>query len=313
MELALGCHYRVAAAGRKNRVAGSEAGAAARRWRYSAAAAAVIGAEAALNMIVSGATVASEKLRGTPLFDAFADGDLLDAALRFARKVVAEKLGAKRVRDLKVDMPNHEAFFQFARNTVKAVAGRYPAPVACVEAVAAAFDRPFDAGLKRERELFTALMLSPESAALRHVFQAERAASHILDVPDDTPTRPIRKVGVIGAGTMGGGISMSLINAGIPVVLLEMKQEALDKGLATMRRNYGGALKKGTLDRGRAAISAWRWSRRRSIMRSLQDVDLVIEAVFESMDVKKTGIREARSGGAAGRHSRLQHLGAESR
>ncbi len=127
----------------------------------------------------------------------------------------------------------------------KAAAGRYPAPVACVEAVAAAFDRPFDAGMKRERELFSALMLSPESAALRHVFQAERAASHILDVPGDTPTRPIRKVGVIGAGTMGGGISMTLINAGIPVVLLETKQEALDKGLATMRRNYGGALKQG--------------------------------------------------------------------
>ncbi len=129
-------------------------------------------------------------------------------------------------------------------------------------------------------------MLSPESAALRHVFQAERAASHILDVPNDTPTRPIRKVGIIGAGTMGGGISMSLINAGIPVVLLEMKQEALDKGLATMRRNYGGALKKGTLTE--AALD-----QRMALVTptldyaQLKDVDLVIEAVFESMEVKK--------------------------
>jgi len=118
------------------------------------------------------------------------------------------------------------------------------------------------------------------------VFQAERAASHILDVPNDTPTRPIRKVGIIGAGTMGGGISMSLINAGIPVVLLEMKQEALDKGLATMRRNYGGALKKGTLTE--AALD-----QRMALVTptldyaQLKDVDLVIEAVFESMDVKK--------------------------
>jgi 3-hydroxyacyl-CoA dehydrogenase len=158
--------------------------------------------------------------------------------------------------------------------------------VACVEAVAAAFDRPFDAGIKRERELFAALMLSPESAALRHLFQAERAASHILDVPADTPVRPIRKVGVIGAGTMGGGISMSLINAGIPVVLLEMKQEALDKGLATMRRNYGGALKKGTLTE--AALD-----QRMALVTPtldyalLKDCDLVIEAVFESMEVKK--------------------------
>jgi 3-hydroxyacyl-CoA dehydrogenase len=285
LELALGCHYRVAAAGAKIALPEVKlgllpgAGGTQRLPR-------VIGAEAALNMIVSGATVASEKLRGTPLFDAFTEGDLLDAAIAFARKVVTEKLGVRRVRDVKVNMPNHEAFFQFARNTAKAVAGHYPAPVACVEAVAAAFDRPFDAGIKRERELFTTLMLSPESAALRHVFQAERAASHILDVPNDTPTRPIRKVGIIGAGTMGGGISMSLINAGIPVVLLEMKQEALDKGLATMRRNYGGALKKGTLTE--AALD-----QRLALVTpaldyaQLKDVDLVIEAVFESMDVKK--------------------------
>jgi 3-hydroxyacyl-CoA dehydrogenase len=285
LELALGCHYRVAAAGAKIALPEVKlgllpgAGGTQRLPR-------VIGAEAALNMIVSGATVPSEKLRATPLFDAFADGDLRAAAQTFARKVVSEKLGVRRVRDLKVNMPNHEAFFQFARNTAKAVAGRYPAPVACVEAVAAAFDRPFEAGIKRERELFTTLMLSPESMALRHVFQAERAASHILDVPNDTPARAIRKVGVIGAGTMGGGISMTLINAGIPVVLLEMTQEALDKGLATMRRNYGGALKKGTLTE--AALE-----QRLALVTptldyaQLKDCDLVIEAVFESMDVKK--------------------------
>ncbi|MDB6098414.1 MAG: 3-hydroxyacyl-CoA dehydrogenase [Gammaproteobacteria bacterium] len=285
LELALGCHYRVAAADAK--VALPEvklgllpgAGGTQRLPR-------LIGAEAALNMIVSGATVPAEKLRGTPLFDAFAEGDLLESATAFARRVIAEKLGSRRVRDLQADMPNHEAFFQFARNSAKAVAGRYPAPVACVEAVAAAFDRPFDAGIKRERELFATLMLSPESAALRHVFQAERAASHILDVPNGTPTRPIRRVGIIGAGTMGGGISMSFINAGIPVVLLEMSQEALDKGMATVRRNYGGALKKGTLTE--AALE-----QRIALITptldyaQLKDVDLAIEAVFESMDVKR--------------------------
>ncbi len=285
LELALGCHYRVAAAGAKIALPEVKlgllpgAGGTQRLPR-------VIGAEAALNMIVSGATVPSEKLRGSALFDAFVESDLLDAASAFARKVVTEKLALRRVRDLKINMPNHEAFFQFARNTAKAVAGQYPAPVACVEAVAAAFDRPFDAGIKRERELFAALMLSPESAALRHVFQAERAASHILDVPAGTPTRAIRKVGIIGAGTMGGGISMSLINARIPVVLLEMKQEALEKGLATMRRNYGGALKKGTLTE--AALG-----QRMALVTptldyaQLNDVDLVIEAVFESMQVKR--------------------------
>jgi 3-hydroxyacyl-CoA dehydrogenase len=185
-----------------------------------------------------------------------------------------------------LDMPTAEAFFQFARNTVKAVAGPYPAPLACVEAVAAAVEKPFEAGLKRERELFTTLMLSPESAALRHVFQAERAASKIQGVPDDTPLRPIRKVGVIGAGTMGGGIAMSLINAGLPVVLLETQQDALDRGLANIRRNYQGALRKGTLNEASLA-------KRLALITptldyaALGDVDLSIEAVFENMDVKR--------------------------
>jgi 3-hydroxyacyl-CoA dehydrogenase len=286
LELALGCHYRVGAAGAKIALPEVKlgllpgAGGTQRLPR-------LLGADGALNMIVSGATVPSEKLRATPLFDAFTDGDLLEAALTFARRVAGEKLAPKRVRDIKLNMPNYEAFFQFARNTVKTVAGKYPAPLACVEAVAAAYDRSFDAGIARERELFTALMLSPESAALRHLFQAERAASHILDVPSGTPARAIHKVGVIGAGTMGGGISMSLINAGIPVVMLETKQEALDKGLATMRKNYGGALKKGTLTE--AALE-----QRLGLVTptldyaALRDVDLVIEAVFESMDVKKS-------------------------
>jgi 3-hydroxyacyl-CoA dehydrogenase len=286
LELALGCHYRVAGPGAKIALPEVKlgllpgAGGTQRLPR-------IIGAEAALNMIVSGSTVTSEKLRATPLFDLYTEGDLLDGAIKFARRVVTEKLGLKRIRDAKVNMPNHEAYFQFARNTVKAVAGRYPAPVACVDAVAAAFDRPFEAGLKRERELFAALMLSGESLALRHVFQAERAASHILDVPKGTALRDIRKVGVIGAGTMGGGISMSLINAGIPVVLLEMNQEALDRGIATIRRNYGGALKKGTLTE--AALEQRLAQVAPTLdFAALKEADLIIEAVFESMDVKKT-------------------------
>ena len=284
LELALACHYRVSAPGA--RIALPEVklgilpgGGGTQRLPR------VLGIEPALNMIVSGATVASEKLRDTPLFDAFGD-DLLGVALTFARRVIAEGLGVKRVRDLKLDLPNADAFFQFARNTVKSVAGPYPAPLACVEAVAAAVEKPFDAGLKWERELFARLLRSPESAALRHIFQAERAAARILDVPDGTPVRPIRKIGVIGAGTMGGGITMSLINAGLPVVLLETKQEALDRGLANIRRNYQGALRKGTLDEASLA-------QRLALITptldyaSLRDVDLSIEAVFESMEVKR--------------------------
>jgi 3-hydroxyacyl-CoA dehydrogenase len=285
LELALGCHFRVAVTGA--RIALPEvklgllpgAGGTQRLPR-------LLGVEAALNLIVSGTTLPAEKLRDTPLFDAFAEGGLRDAALNFARRVISEKLPARRVRDITLDMPTEEAFFQFARNSVKAVTGPYPAPLACVEAVAAAVEKPFEAGLKRERELFTTLMLSPESAALRHVFQAERAASKIDGVPDDTPLRPIRKVGVIGAGTMGGGIAMSLINAGLPVVLLETQQEALDRGLANIRRNYQGALRKGTLNEASLA-------KRLALITptldyaALGDVDLSIEAVFENMDVKR--------------------------
>jgi 3-hydroxyacyl-CoA dehydrogenase len=285
LELALACHYRVGVAGAKIALPEVKlgllpgAGGTQRLPR-------LLGVAPALNMIVSGATVPSEKLRDTPLFDAFDDGDLLENALTLARRVITEGSKLKRVRDLRPDMPNADAYLQFARNTVKSVAGPYPAPLACVEAVATAVEKPFEEGLKRERELFTTLMLSPESAALRHVFQAERAASHIVDVPNDTPARPIRQIGVIGAGTMGGGITMSLINAGLPVVLLETKQDALDRGLANIHRNYQGALRKGTLNEASLA-------QRLALITPtldyglLRDVDLVIEAVFENMDVKR--------------------------
>ncbi|MGH8199831.1 MAG: enoyl-CoA hydratase-related protein, partial [Steroidobacteraceae bacterium] len=223
LELALCCHYRIAAA--STRLALPEvklgllpgAGGTQRLPRS-------IGVEEALNMIVSGTTVGLDKVRGTQLFDALAEGDLTTCALDFARAVVAGRRGIKRVRDLEIRMPNAEAYFQFARNTVKSIAGPYPAPLACVEAVAAAVQQPFDSGLKRERELFVGLMATPESAALRHIFQAERAASHIKGLSDSVATRPIKRVGVIGAGTMGGGITMTFINAGLPVTLLETTQ-----------------------------------------------------------------------------------------
>src|SRR5580658_7778979 len=288
LEVSLACHYRVAHVNAKVGLPEVKlgllpgAGGTQRLPR-------VVGLETAVNMIVSGVPVAAEKLKGTALFDKVTDGDLLTSALEFARGIIAEKRGVKRVRDLRIDMPNAEAFLQFARNTVKAVAGPYPAPLACIEAIAAALG-PFEAGLKHERELFAALMASPESLALRHVFQAERAASHIDGVPDSTPTRPIQKIGVIGAGTMGGGITMTFINDAIPVVLLETSQEALDRGLATIRRNYQGALRKGTLDE--AALE-----KRLSLIAPtlqyapLKEADLIIEAVFESMEVKEKVFR----------------------
>ena len=290
LELALACHYRVGVPAA--RVAMPEvklgllpgAGGTQRLPR-------LVGVETALNMIVSGNTVAAEALRGTGLFDLLAPADLPAAAVEFAKSLIAQKRGPRKVRELPIHMPNAEAYLQFARNTVKAVAGPYPAPLACVEGVAAAVKGPFAAGMKRERELFAALMASPESAALRHIFQAERAASHIRGVPDSTPVRPLSKVGVIGAGTMGGGITMALINAGVPVVLLESTQEALDRGLATIRGNYQGALKRGKLTeealKKRLALISPTLD-----YQPLSEVDLVIEAVFETMKVKEKVFRK---------------------
>src|SRR5580692_364722 len=284
-EFALACHYRVASGDAQLGLPEVKlgllpgAGGTQRLPR-------VVGVERALNMIVSGNPVRAAELRGTPLLDAIAEGDLLDAALGFAQRLIGEGKGPKRVRDLEIQMPNAEGFLQFARTTVKAVAGPYPAPPACVEAVAAALKGPFDAGMARERELFLTLMASPESAALRHVFQAERAASRIADVPESTAPRALNRAGVIGAGTMGGGITMALINAGIPVVLIESTQEALDRGLATIAKNYQGQIKKGKLTEEALA-------KRLALIAPtldyapLKDVDLVIEAVFENLDVKK--------------------------
>jgi 3-hydroxyacyl-CoA dehydrogenase len=284
-ELALACHYRVATADAQIGLPEVKlgllpgAGGTQRLPR-------VVGVERALNMIVSGAPLRAEELRGTALFDAFAPADLLAGALDFARGLLREGAATKRVRDLKIRMPNAEAYLQFARNTVKAAAGPYPAPPACVEAIAAAVKEPFEAGMRRERELFLTLMASPESAALRHIFQAERAAARIAGVAESTAARVVNRVGVIGAGTMGGGIAMALINAGLPVVLLESTQEALERGLATIRKNYQGQIKKGKLTE--AALE-----KRLALISPtldyapLQDVDLVIEAVFENLEVKR--------------------------
>ncbi|NUZ08226.1 3-hydroxyacyl-CoA dehydrogenase NAD-binding domain-containing protein [Piscinibacter koreensis] len=287
LELALGCHYRVAAPG--TQVALPEvkiglipgAGGTQRLPR-------VLGVETALNMIVSGEPVKSEmlaKLPGQKLIDRIVDGDLLDGAVAFAGEVAGAR-PLPIVRELKVSHPNADAFFQFARNTVGAMAKNFPAPLKCIEAVAASLRMKFDDAMRLEREIFMSLMLTPESRALRHAFMAERATSKIPDVPPDTPTREVRKVAIIGAGTMGGGIAMNFLNAGIPVVMLEMKQEALDKGVGVMRRNYEAQVKKGKLKQDkldeRMALLSTTLS-----YDDLKDADLVIEAVFEDMGVKE--------------------------
>jgi len=284
LELALGCHYRVASPGAQIALPEVKlgllpgAGGTQRLPR-------VVGVETALNMIVSGNPVMSEKLAGTKLFDQMIEGDLMAGAIAFANKVSAAR-PLPKVRDIKVDYPNHQAFFQFARNTVGAMAKNFPAPLKCIDCVAAAASMKFEDGLKVERENFLALMQTTESKALRHFFFGERAASKIPDVPEDTPKRPVKSAAIIGAGTMGGGIAMNFANAGIPVTLLEMKQEALDKGLATVRKNYENTMKKGRL-------TQQKFDERIGLIKGtlsyddIKDADIVIEAVFEEMGVKE--------------------------
>ena len=290
LELALGAHYRIAAPGAKIALPEVKlglipgAGGTVRLPR-------VLGVETALNMIVSGEPVNSEMLAGLPgqkLFDKMASSPekLLDEAVAFAKDVAANGGELPLVRNLPAKHPNGDAYFQFARNMVKGMAKNFPAPVKCVDAVENATKMKFDDALAKEREIFVNLMLTPESAALRHIFAAERAASKIPDVGDDVKPRDVKSVAVIGAGTMGGGIAMNFLNAGIPVKMLEMKQEALDKGLATIRKNYEAQVKKGKLKQDK-------YDQRMALLSTtldyadLKDADLIIEAVFEELGVKE--------------------------
>jgi 3-hydroxyacyl-CoA dehydrogenase len=294
LELALGCHYRITAPGCSVALPEVKLGllpGAGGTQRLPRA----LGVEPALNMIVSGEPVKSEMLAHIPgqkLFDQMASSaeTLADEAYAFAQSI-ADTRPLPRVRDLPCKHRNGDAYFGFARNMVKGMAKNFPAPLKCVDAVEAATQQKFDDGLRFERELFINLMWTPESRALRHIFMAERAASKIPDVPEDTPKREIKSIAVIGAGTMGGGIAMNFLNAGIPVKMLEMKPEALDRGLATMRKNYESQVKKGKLKQDK-------YEERMSLLSTtlnyddLKDADMVIEAVFEDMGVKEKVFKE---------------------
>ena len=289
LELALGCHYRIAAPGCSVALPEVKLGlipGAGGTQRLPRA----LGVEVALNMIVSGEPVKSEMLAmlpGQKLFDKMASSGekLAEEALAFARSL-ADARPLPLVRNLPCKHPMGDAYFQFARNMVKGMSKNYPAPAKCVDTVQAATRKSFDEGMLAEREVFMNLMLTPESRALRHIFMADRAASKIPDVPADTPQRTIAAVAVIGAGTMGGGISMNFLNAGIPVTMLETGQEALDRGVATIRKNYESQVKKGKL-------KADQYEQRMALLKTtldyddLKGADMVIEAVFEEMKVKE--------------------------
>ncbi len=285
LELAMGAHYRVAHTDARIGLPEVKLGllpGSGGTQRLPRA----VGLERALNLIVSGDTVRADKLADTALFDAVTQGDVVAAAVELAENVLAQALPLKRLRDIKIQDPQADAFLQFARNSVAAVAGAYPALLKCVEAISWSVSKPIDEALRLERESFLQLMGTAESRALRHAFAAERLAGKIADLPEGLALREIRQVGVIGAGTMGGGITMNFLNQAIPVVLLETGQAALDRGLATIRRNYENSAKKGKL-------SSAQVEHRLALITptldyaALASADLVIEAVFEDMQVKQ--------------------------
>ncbi|MFT6268413.1 MAG: 3-hydroxyacyl-CoA dehydrogenase [Alphaproteobacteria bacterium] len=283
LEVALACHYRVTT--KHNRVGLPEvhlgilpgAGGTQRLPR-------LIAPEKALQMIVSGAPTPVKVI--SELFVSIVEpADLLSEAVNIAKNAIGKPIPATSL----IELAHSNEVDELCEQTRAQMSGKargFFAPSKCIDAVKAAFQLPFEAGLKREGELFTDCMRTPQARAQQHFFFAERAASALPQIAKDTALRDIEKVAIIGAGTMGGGIAMNFANAGIPVVLLELEQAALDKGLALIRRNYENSAKKGKLtqeqvEQRMALLSGT------TTYEDLSDVDLVIEAVFEKMSVKK--------------------------
>ena len=284
LEFAMGCHFRIAAPGARLglpevKLGLLPGGGGTQRLPR------LVGVEAATRMIVSGDPVGTDEALAIGLVDELAAGDLRPAAIGFARRM-ADKGGLPVVSRRQAAPPAQADWFASQRAQLAKSHRGQPAPLECLACVEAAVTRPFDEGMAFERERFDVLVNGTESKAIRHLFFAERAAAKIADIPADTPTAEVRRVAVIGAGTMGGGIAMSFASAGIAVVLIETARAALDRGLANIRKNYAGTVAKGRLDPAEADARVARIEPTLDVGR-VADVDLVIEAVFEDMAVKK--------------------------
>jgi 3-hydroxyacyl-CoA dehydrogenase len=249
----------------------------------------VVGVEKGLSMMVSGDPIGSDEALKTGLIDEIVEGDLAAGGVAFAEKVLNERRPLRKIRDLDDKLAavrgKPEVFASFRKSIARQTRG-FRAPESIMKAVEAAVSLPFEQGIKRERELFVELLNSPESKAQRYFFFAEREAAKIPDVPADTPPRDVQKAAVIGAGTMGGGIAMNFANAGIPVTVIEVAQEALDRGLGIVRKNYEATAARGRLtaadvDKRMGLITG------STDFKAAADADMVVEAVFEEMPVKK--------------------------
>ncbi len=251
----------------------------------------LIGPEKALDVILSGTPFGARQAKEWGIVDELAEeGKLRELALRYARRLVAEKAPLKKVRNRsdKIEPARgHPEIFEAIRKANARKFRGFEAWERAIESVKNAVDLPFDEGMERERAIFRELVQTTQSKAQRYVFFAERQAAKVADIPADTPTRKIAKVGVIGAGTMGGGISMNFLSAGIPVTIVETSKEALDRGVSIMRRNYENTAKKGRLTMAEVEERMGRLTPTLDF-NALADADLVIEAVFEDMDLKKS-------------------------
>jgi 3-hydroxyacyl-CoA dehydrogenase len=288
LEIALGCHYRVATTDAQ--VAFPEiklgllpgGGGTQRAPR-------AMGVRPALDLILSGNPIPAKKAHEHGLIDELVEGDVVQGAVAFANKVIAQGSARRQLgrSDEKVEAAKSEPglFDEYEKN-IPAKQRAFEAPYRCIKAVKAAVELPFEQGVKREMELFEEAEASTQSAAQRHVFFAEREVAKIPDIPKDTPKIPIRKVGIIGAGTMGGGIAVCFVSAGFPVILIEQSQEFLDKGMATISKNYGSSVKKGRMTQ-EAADKLIAMITPSLNYDDLNDVDLVVEAAFEDMGVKR--------------------------
>jgi 3-hydroxyacyl-CoA dehydrogenase len=286
LEIALACNYRVAVASAQVGLPEVKlgilpgAGGTQRLPRLT-------GVQAALDAIISGDPIAAPAAHKAGVIDELIEGDLIEGALAYAKRLVDSGAALRKVRDLKIDAAALGAdFFDEARKRVGKEKRGLFAPQRIIDAVEAATKLGFDEGVKRERELFVECAKSLQARALQHVFFAERRAANIPNLPKGTETRAIKKVGVIGAGTMGGGIAMNFANVGIPVSLLEVNEEGLNRGLGIIRKNYEATAKKGRL-------TAAQVEERVGLIKGtlsyddLKDADLIIEAVFETMAIKR--------------------------
>ena len=239
----------------------------------------------ALELITSGDPVDAGRAASLGLVDHLVDGDLREGALAWCRELVAKDAPRRKTSELRVETIGDGVLAEYRAKLAKKARGQV-APQKIVDCIQAAMTLPFPEGLATERKKFVECMNSPQSAAMRHVFFAERAAAKVRDLPADTPLREVRRVGVIGAGTMGTGIAMNFANADIEVTLLELNEEALARGLEAIDRNYMGGVRRGKLSESKAEECRGRILGT-TVYGALDKVDLVVEAVYENLDLKQ--------------------------